>query len=225
VKPPERLYPFHFYWHTLRFFRAFFRVFFRFHAYGVEHVPPRGPCIVAANHASYLDPPAVACGIRTRVIRYFARDSLSRGWLLRQLFRALQVIPIARERGDVRALREGIEQLREGALIGLFPEGTRTPDGSLRPAKAGIGFLIAKSGAAVVPVHVDGTFRALPRGRVWPRLFTPITVRYGPPISAEEFARFEGKDAYDRIAALVMERIAALRSKPAGHRAGGVPAA
>lgn len=185
-----------------------FGIVFRLRVIGRENVPPTGPCVIAANHASFLDPPLVGVAVRCRPVRFMARDSLFRfrpfGWFLRKVM----VIPLARERGDVGALRQGIAVLKAGGVLGLFPEGTRSPTGELQPAKGGVGFLIAKAGAPVVPVYVDGSYRALPRHRKWIRP-TRITVRIGPPISPAEVLS-HGKD-YEAIAARVMSAIAALR--------------
>lgn len=185
-----------------------FRIVFRLRVIGRENVPPTGACVIAANHVSFLDPPLVGVAIRNRTVRFMARDSLFRfrpfSWFLRKVM----VIPLARERGDVGALRQGIAVLKAGGVLGLFPEGTRSPTGELQPAKGGVGFLIAKAGAPVVPVYVDGSYRALPRRRKWIRP-TRITVRIGPPISPAEVLS-HGND-YEAVAARVMSAIAALR--------------
>lgn len=187
------------------------RLFCRMRVTGLDLVPREGGAILAANHASYLDPPILGCAVHWRMIRYMARDSLFRfpvmGWLLRQL----GVVPLARERGDVAALRRGLQILKEGGLLAVFPEGTRSPDGTMREAKGGIGFLVAKAGVPVVPAHIRGSFDAWPKGRRMPRP-RPIALTYGPAITPAEIAALgSDKQSYERIAALIMERIAALR--------------
>jgi len=185
-----------FYWIVLLLLWIWLKIFFRLRVSGRENVPRMGGCVVAANHASYLDPPIVGAALRFRAVRFMARESL---------------FPLSRERGDVGALRQGIATLKAGGALGVFPEGTRTPNGELQPAKGGIGFLIAKAGVPVVPVHIEGTYRALPRHRRWIRP-ARITVRIGRPITPAEVLT-HGKD-YEGVAARVMAAIAALRSPP-----------
>ncbi len=199
-----------FYWVAVFGLYLWFKLFFLLRVRGREHVPPMGGCVVAANHVSFLDPPIVGASIRFRAVRFMARESLFRGRFMGWLLRKLLVIPISRERGDVAALRQGIATLKAGGMLGLFPEGTRSPDGELQPAKGGIGFLISKAGVPVVPVYIDGTYRALPRHR---RFLRPARIRVfiGAPLSPEEVTAF-GKD-YEAIAARVMSAIAALRPK------------
>ncbi len=198
-----------FYWAAVFFLWLLFRIFFRLRVYGRENVPRMGGCVIAANHASFLDPPILGTAIRFRAVRFMARDSLFRfrpfGWFLRRVL----VIPLSRERGDVGAMRQGVATLKAGGALGVFPEGTRTPDGELKPAKGGIGFLIAKAGAPVVPVYIDGSYRALPRHRKWIRP-ARITVHIGRPITPDEVLT-HGKD-YEGVAARIMEAIAALRN-------------
>lgn len=198
-----------FYWVVLLALWIWLKVFFRLRVTGREHVPHMGGCVIAANHASYLDPPIIGTAMRFRAVRFMARESLFRnrifGWFLRKVL----VIPLSRERGDVGALRQGIATLKAGGALGVFPEGTRTPDGELQPAKGGIGFLIAKAGVPVVPVYIEGSFRALPRHRRWIRPAS-ITVHIGRPITPAEVLT-HGKD-YEGVAARVMAAIAGLRS-------------
>ncbi len=190
---------------------ALLRIWCRYRVHGVENVPESGGCLIVSNHASFLDPPALGCGISTRPVHYMARDTLARNPFIRWLFRKWCVILIDRERGDVGALRSALKLLSSGEVVGLFPEGTRTRDGRLQKAKAGVGFLVAKAGVPVVPAYISGTFRALPRGRRFPAR-VPVEVFYGQPISVEEI-RDSGadKDAFGRISELIMERIARLQ--------------
>ena len=122
------------------------------------------------------------------------------------------VDPLSRDRGDVGALKKAIQRLKEGACICLYPEGTRTTDGELQPAKGGIGFLIAKAGVPVVPTYIDGNFRAYPRGAKWIRP-ARCRVYYGRAIQPSELEAFgTERDAYEKIGQLVMSRITALKN-------------
>ncbi|MCX7819803.1 MAG: 1-acyl-sn-glycerol-3-phosphate acyltransferase [Kiritimatiellae bacterium] len=190
--------------------RLYFRLVHHLRAEGMEHVPAEGPCIIAANHASVLDPPLLGCAIPHRVVHYLAKSELFQppwGWLLR----AVGAVPVERGKGDVGAIRRALELLRAGHVLGLFPEGTRSPDGQLQPPKRGIGFLVAKAAVPVVPAWIEGTFEAWPKGAGRPRLGRPVAVHYGEAIRPEEIsARATGAQAYERVAELVMERIRVL---------------
>ena len=183
----------------------------RLRVHGRQNVPASGGCVIASNHASFLDPPIIAAGALHRAVHFMARDTLFKGVLAWALPR-MCVIPLSRERGDVAALRKSIELLKKGCCVGLFPEGTRTTTGDLQPAKGGIGFLLAKANVPVVPAYIQGSFEAYPKGasRIRP---AKIHVHFGAPITTAEIAALgTDRSAYERAGELVMQRIAALRS-------------
>jgi 1-acyl-sn-glycerol-3-phosphate acyltransferase len=186
------------------------RLYNRFEVHGKAHVPVEGGCVLASNHASFMDPPIIASGALHRAVRFMARDTLFRGFMGWFLPRVC-VIPLSRERGDVGAMRKSIELLRKGNCVGLFPEGTRTLDGQLQPAKGGVGFLLAKAQVPVVPAYINGSYAAYPKGasRIKP---AKVTITFGPPISPAEIAAMgSDREAYERVGQLVMARITALR--------------
>jgi 1-acyl-sn-glycerol-3-phosphate acyltransferase len=150
------------------FFRAVFVLYFRWRAHHPERVPSEGPVILAANHASFIDPPLVGAGLR-RMVNYLARDTLFDVPLVGAVLRSWKVVPVDRDGGGGAGLKAILDRLLNGGVILLFPEGTRTPDGRLRPAKSGIGLTVIKSTAPVVPVRVFGTFEAYHRDMKWPR--------------------------------------------------------
>jgi 1-acyl-sn-glycerol-3-phosphate acyltransferase len=183
----------------------------RLEVHGGQHVPKEGGCVLAANHASYLDPPVISSAVSHRPVQYMARDTLFRTKLFGGLLRRSLVIPLSREKGDIAALRKSIELLKSGRCIGLFPEGTRTTDGELQEAKGGIGFVLAKAAVPVVPAYIDGTFRAYPRGAKGIRP-AKLRVFIGEPISPAELAQMgSDREAYEKIGKLVMSRIANLK--------------
>jgi 1-acyl-sn-glycerol-3-phosphate acyltransferase len=159
------------------FFRLAFATYFRWRVFNPERVPRKGPVILAANHASFLDPPLVGAGLR-RPINYLARETLFEapvlGWILRQW----SVVPVDREGGGAKGLKAILDRLLAGGAIILFPEGTRTNDGKLRAARSGIGLTVIKSKAPVVPVRVFGTFEAYGRHLALPRP-RRVAVKYG----------------------------------------------
>jgi len=196
-------------------YRTLFRLYFRWRVYNPERVPLAGGVILASNHASYLDPPLVGAGLR-RGINYLARENLFRfpvmGWVLRQW----QVVPVDRDGGGAAGLRAILDRLLAGGAIILFPEGTRTRDGNLQPARSGIGLTVIKSTAPVVPVRVFGTFVAYGRHLRIPRPHR-VAVKYGQPMPFEQL-RTEAKacskprlkEIYQQVAHEIMASIAKL---------------
>jgi 1-acyl-sn-glycerol-3-phosphate acyltransferase len=198
-------------------FRALFKFYFGWRVCNPERVPLEGPVILASNHASFLDPPLVGAGIR-RGINYLARESLFRfpilGWILHQW----QVVPVDREGGGAKGLKAILDRLLAGGAIILFPEGTRTRDGQLQPARSGIGLTVIKSQAPVVPVRVFGTFEAYHRRMRVPRPWHKVVVKYGQPMlfqqlraEAKTCARPRLKEIYQQVSDEIMAAIAALR--------------
>ena len=187
---------------------------YRMRVEGREHIPATGGAVIAANHCSYLDPPVMAGCSSNRIVHFMARDTLFSNPVAKWFFPRVAVIPLDRTKGDLGALKKAIAILKEGRVIGLFPEGTRSPDGTMRDAKGGIGFLIAKGDVPVVPLHITGTFAAFPKGA---KKMKPSRVfaRLGPAITPAEIrAAMPEKGDYAAVGALVMRRIAALAEPP-----------
>jgi len=154
---------------------------FGFESSGEERVPRRGGVVLAANHASYLDPAIVACGLRRREVAFMARSTLFVGWF-GKLIAALKSVPVERDASDRRALRAIVAALRDGQAVLIFPEGTRTADGAIGRCKAGAALAARLAGVPVVPVAIDGSFEAWPRQKGVFRIFRPVRVRYGRPV-------------------------------------------
>src|SRR5689334_2778005 len=198
-------------------FRTLYKTYFRARMYHAERVPESGPVIIASNHASFLDPPLVGSCLH-RGISYLARDTLFRypgiGWLLRKW----ESVPVDREGGGAAGLRAILDRLLAGGGIILFPEGTRTRDGKLQPARSGIGLVVIKSTAPVVPVRVFGTYEAFGKHVRFPRPFHRVVVKYGKPMDfAALRAEAKGcpkerlKQIYQQVADELMAAIAKLQ--------------
>ena len=185
------------------------RLFFSMRVVNPGRMIEEGPLILAVNHASYFDPPLAGICSR-RAVYYLARKNLMDWPFFGPLFPAMNVIPVERDGNDMSALRVVIRKIREGNGVVLFPEGTRSRDGSLGKARGGLGLVIAKTGAPVLPMRIFGSFEAFPRDAWLPRL-RPVTVVIGEPIyfSADEL-RDAGRETYQRLSDRVMEAIAAL---------------
>ncbi|HEY5753793.1 MAG TPA: lysophospholipid acyltransferase family protein [Chthoniobacterales bacterium] len=188
--------------------RFFFRVFFRLKIVNRKNLLEDGGVIYAANHASYFDPPVIAVSCR-KAIFFLARKSLLKWPVLGPIFPKINVIPVDQERADMSALKTVIKLVREGQRTIIFPEGSRTPDGDLQPAQPGIGLVIAKTLAPVVPMRIFGSYEAFPRHAKRVKL-AKITVVIGKPIYFTEADVTGGRDAYQRISERVMREIANL---------------
>lgn len=197
------------------FFKWYFRIRHGFEVFGLENVPREGGGLVACNHVSFLDPPAVGGAIRFRQTYFMARDTLYKNKWAAWWLRNCGVIALDRTRGDLAALKGAVKFLQSGKLVCLFPEGTRSLDGTLQEPKGGIGFLIAKSGVPVIPTYIKGSYEAWPPGAKRAKAHK-ITLTFGTPIDPSEFAALgKGREGYEASAALVMKKIADLRDAPA----------
>ena len=185
------------------------RAVFSANSGGIEVINPEkrihsGGAIVAANHASYLDPPIVACAYGCE-ISFLARSTLFKG-LGGWLYPKLNAFPIDREQADLSSIRSILRKLKNGNRVLMFPEGTRTTDGNLQHAKAGIGLLVAKSKVPVQPIRIFGAYESWPLGGDYrPRR---IRVVIGDPVKfAEEDSKGKSREGYQRIADQLMKAI------------------
>jgi 1-acyl-sn-glycerol-3-phosphate acyltransferase len=181
---------------------------FDFKVYGRENLIEEGAAILASNHQSYLDPPCIGMACRNDIY-YLARNTLYQRPLIGPLLKRLNTVPVDRDRGDVSSIKTIIRLLRNGHRVIIFPEGTRSSDGKLQPARAGLGMIIAKTLAPVVPVRVFGSFEALPRAGGLK--FRPVSVVVGKPMRFTEDDLKGDRDAYQTLSNRVMEKIASLQ--------------
>lgn len=183
--------------------------FFRHRVVHPELLPESGGALLVANHVSYLDPAMVGSSFRNP-IHYLARKTLFKGflgWLLPRI----QVFPVDLGKGDLSSMKRILQLLKEGNRVLIFPEGTRSHDGTLQPAEAGVGFIIAKGEVPVVPVRIFGAFECWPRGAKWPSPGT-ISVVAGPAVDFSSLPEgLTGRDRYQACADRVMEALAAIR--------------
>lgn len=189
---------------------ALFKICFRLKVFGKENFPKEGPLIVAPNHASFLDPMLVGVSAPVK-LNYLARDSLFRNRFFAKVLYRVNTFPLKREgSGDINAFKMSLKKLSQGKALLIFPEGTRSEDGSLQSPKYGIGFLEARSGAKILPCYVKGSIDALPRHSIFPR-FRPISVYFGEVLRFEE--RFPGdkKKRYMYVGDRVMAAIDKLK--------------
>jgi 1-acyl-sn-glycerol-3-phosphate acyltransferase len=199
-----------YYWLGYHFSRLAGRLFFRLRVIHRERMIQSGAAILAMNHQSYLDP--LFAGITSdRAIYFLARRTLLEAPILGWLLPKLNVIPVNQEGVDRSAIKAMIRILNAGHAVLIFPEGSRTLDGNLQPAEPGLGLVIAKTLAPVVPMRIFGAHEALPRGGGGLH-FVPITIVIGEPISftATDLG-LPGRNLYQQLSQRVMDAIASLR--------------
>lgn len=189
-----------------------YRMFFRGEIVGLRNLPPTGGFLVAANHASHLDPFIIASQL-PRQVTFFARKTLWSPGLPSWWLNAVGVIPVDRDGGsDVTAIKRVLHALKAQKIIIMFPEGTRSRDGNMQTPKPGVGLFACRAQVPVVPARIFGSFDALGKGGMVPRFGTPVTVVYGAPLAPADYdAPDAGKERYQLASERIMAHIAALQ--------------
>ncbi|MBS0615094.1 MAG: (d)CMP kinase [Verrucomicrobia bacterium] len=199
---------------------SFCKIFYRHKIYGLEHYYPRG-AILAANHASFLDPPLVSISWPEEV-HFLARGTLFKNKIFGKFISALNAHPVSGGASDIGVLKTIFGLLKEGKKVILFPEGTRSVDGELQPIKPGIGLILERTKAAVVPVYIHGSSRVWGKRRKLPKLWGKTTCVFGSPIRWESFEHLESKKAKEAVAEALTDALEALKAwLKAGAR--GIP--
>jgi 1-acyl-sn-glycerol-3-phosphate acyltransferase len=172
------------------------RVLYRPAVEGVEHIPGDGPVILAGNHVTFIDSIFLSLVVE-RQVYFIGKDEYVtgkgvKGRVMAWFFTTCGMIPVDRDggHGGVAALMTGRRVLEEGRIFGIYPEGTRSPDGRLYRGRTGIARLTLMTGAPVVPFAMVGTDKVQPGGTGMPRI-APVAIRFGRPL---DFARYEGMD-------------------------------
>jgi 1-acyl-sn-glycerol-3-phosphate acyltransferase len=193
------------YWVLKLLLTPVLRFFFRVRVEGLEHIPTEGPAILASNHISFCDSIFLPMVLRRRITfvakaEYF--DDPKTAWF----FRAVGQIPIRRSGGSaaMAALDSAAEVLEGGHLFGIYPEGTRSPDGRLYKGKTGVARLALRCKVPVLAVAMVGTREIQPIGQVKPNIFRPITVRIGPPM---DFSRYDDRPTDPKILRQITDEI------------------
>ena len=188
-----------FYWFSYYIIKGLGAIFSPRSVFGLEHLPATGSYILASNHLSNLDPFLIGLCMRRR-IGYMAKDTLFHNPVLRFCLNRVETFPVKRGASDVRALRETLRRLKRGLPVVVFPEGTRGGSDTEKKLQSGIGFLAVKAKVPVIPVHIGGSDKVLPRGAKLPKR-GKVTIVFGAPIN------FTKDQSYSDIVSNIMKKI------------------
>lgn len=170
---------------TRRLLGPIVKRYFRMDWQGIEHIPASGGVVLACNHLSNLDPVLLAAAC-PRQISYLAKIELFKVPILGSLVRRYGAIPLRRSASDPEAIRLAEHVLEQGQLLALFPEGTRSRDGQLKPFRFGAARMALKYEVPLVPAAIIGTEAAMPAGAKFPRRVT-VRLAFGPPIETIQY--------------------------------------
>ncbi|MBZ4645773.1 MAG: 1-acyl-sn-glycerol-3-phosphate acyltransferase [Petroclostridium sp.] len=152
------------------------KIIFRIEIRGLQNVPTHGACIICFNHKSTLDPPVIGVFIPRQLV-FMAKEELFKVPVLGFIIKALGAFPIKRGAGDVSAIKNALSILKEGKVLAMYPEGTRSKSGDLNQAKPGVALIATRAKVPVVPVGVTGEYK----------LFHKLLINIGNPIVLEEY--------------------------------------
>jgi 1-acyl-sn-glycerol-3-phosphate acyltransferase len=183
------------YWVFKAVLKPLLKALYRIRVEGLENVPKKGPAILAANHLSFLDSFFIPLVVKRRKVTYLAKADYFKTWKTSWFFKSAGQISCERGGGDKsqQSLEIALDVLKEGKLLGIYPEGTRSPDGHLYRGRTGVARLALAAGVPVIPVGLVGTEKVMPKDAKIPRLWgrTKVKVRFGEPI---DITRYAGKE-------------------------------
>ena len=194
-------------------YKAILKLFFKFEVRGSENIPKSGPFILVSNHVSYADPAVMGVACHTMPVSFMAKEELFHVPILGAWCRAVGCIPIERHSGSFAPIKKAMNKLSEGGVLGIFPEGERSPDGMLQKAQAGVGIIAAKSKAPIIPLYISGTEKALPIGE---RTLHPCKVRatIGRAVDiTESIGLHDRRKIYESIGEKMMAAISRLKNE------------
>ena len=191
LEPTRKTFSYRFF---IIFFRVLFKIWFRWRVHHADRVPGEGGVILASNHASYLDPVFNCCAL-DRMLVALARESSFDMFLVGRLLVSWNVIPLDQS-GTGRGLKTFFDRVRAGDAVLMYPEGQRSPTGQIQAPMPGVGLVILKSTAPVVPVRLFGAFEAYSRHHLIPRPFQ-VQIKFGEPLDFAQL-RAEAKQTKDK---------------------------
>ncbi|MGE5329749.1 MAG: lysophospholipid acyltransferase family protein [Deltaproteobacteria bacterium] len=180
---------------------GYFTLFHRLEIIGIENIPKEGAVILYANHISNADPAVATCRVK-RMVYFMAKEELFKGKFLKWFWNDIGAFPVKRGTGDIGAIKNSLQRLKAGEMLGMFPEGTRRRKNKQPEAKAGLALLAIKSKAAVLPIAITDR----------PKFFNKMKVIYGKPF---ELTEYYGKDLstddYVAISKKLMDEVERLK--------------
>jgi len=169
-----------FYWFVKGIFYPFVRLYLGLRREGLDHFPRKGPLIIVSNHVSYMD--AILLGSAApRPIQFMVLQWMYDLLFLRWFYWGMGTVPVQSDGKDRKAIRRAMQVLDRGRVLGIFPEGTRSPDGRIGDTRPGAAMIAAMSGAPVVPAFIAGARESMPVGARFPAP-ARVHVRFGPPL-------------------------------------------
>lgn len=188
------------------------KIYGKLEVVGRENLPANGPFILASNHVSFADPAVLGvASSRVRLV-FMAKKELFDIPVFHLWFKAMSCISVERGRNALRSLKYGVNILKKGKALVIFPEGTRSPDGSLQKAEPGIGFLARKADVPIIPAYLSGTDKVLPKGENRPK-FAKVKAIIGKAVDVSESIKInEKRKVYESIGNQVMDAIAILKN-------------
>jgi 1-acyl-sn-glycerol-3-phosphate acyltransferase len=177
----------------------------RLHVEGLENVPATGPAILIGNHIATADPPVIGAQVRRLDVHYMAKSEVFRTRFARFFLKGWNTFPV-----DRKALERALQVLREGHIVVLFPEGSRSRDATLTRGFPGAGFIALRSGVPVVPVAIWGSEAVLPKGHILPRS-AHVHIRFGEPVRIPrrrpDGRRVSNQEAVDQLLQAVADML------------------
>lgn len=189
--------------------RCIFKLYFRLRIVGCENIPTEEPCIIVANHVSFLDP-LLICAIVPRVIHYITYASFYYNSLLHWYCKRVYCIPIKKKGNDISALKQALRLLKKGEIVGIFPEGQRSVTGKLKEGLPGTSLIALRANVPILPVGIHGAYEAFPKGSKFPKPKL-ITLIFGEPFSLEDYLNVDEKstpELQEKATNLIMSKIA-----------------
>ncbi len=179
------------------FYRCFFSLCYRLEISGAEHLDKVEGALIASSHASFFDPPLIACSA-PHPVHFLARESLFQVWILGALIRRLNTHPI-QGTSSAKSIRTVVDLIKEGSQVVIFPEGSRSIDGSLQPIERGMSLIVSRAECPIIPCYIDGAYEAWGRHRRFPKPWGKIRVAFGEPIPFEQFASLDRHARHDAV--------------------------
>ncbi len=188
--------------------RLILKFYFRRRVEGMENIPKEGACIVVANHTSFLDP-FLICTIAPRIIHYITYAYFYYFWLFHWYCRRVHCIPIKKDGKDISALKRALRLLKNGELVGIFPEGVRSKTGKLGKGEPGVALIALKANVPIIPVGIQGAYESFPKGSKFPKP-RPITIIFGKPFMIGDYVDVNAQknsELQQKVTDLIMSKI------------------